>query len=358
MPEVHAARRDRLRSRLADLDAPAALLTRLLNVRYLTGFTGSNAALLISADGTDVLATDGRYVTQSAAQVPDLERVIGSRIMSALAVRSGQRRLAYESHDLTVDGLAALTEAVPDVEFVSLRESVEALRAVKDAAEIELVRRACAIADRALADLLAAGGITPGRTELAIARDLESRMLDLGAEAPSFETIVAGGPHSAIPHHEPTDRPVQRGDLVKCDFGATYAGYHSDMTRTLVVGRPAGWQRDIYDMVADAQRIGREALAVGVDCAALDTAVRDRIADAGHGEHYLHGLGHGVGLEIHEAPALGPGAPGRLEDRMLVTVEPGIYLEGQGGVRIEDTLVVGSDGPELLTLTPRDLCIV
>lgn len=358
MPPIHAARRDRLRRRLSDLDAPAALVTRLVNIRYLTGFTGSNAALLIGAGGLEILATDGRYTTQSAAEAPDVERVIERRLVSALAARAGEGRLAYETHDVTVDGLAALRKAMPDVELVSLAAAVEDLRAVKDDEEISLLRRACAIADQALAELLAAGGIRPGRTEREIARDLDARMLDLGAEAISFETIVAAGPNSAIPHHSPTDRVVATGDFVKCDFGATNAGYHSDMTRTLVVGAAADWQREIYDLVADAQRIGREALGVAAECAAIDELVRDHIAAAGHGEHYTHGLGHGVGLEIHEAPGLGPGAPGRLGDRMPVTVEPGIYLEGRGGVRIEDTLVVRSDTPELLTLTTKDLCIV
>ncbi|PZS30296.1 MAG: peptidase M24 family protein [Pseudonocardiales bacterium] len=357
-----AARRDRLRARLAALDAPAALVTRLVNVRYLTGFTGSNGALLVCADGTDVLATDGRYITQSAQEAPDVERLIERRldtVLAARAVAAGHTRLAYESHEVTVDGLAAVTAAEPGLGLVSLEQAVEDLRAVKDEAEIDLLRRACAIADEALSDLIAAGGVRAGRTEREVARDLDARMLDLGAEAVSFETIVASGPNSAIPHHSPGSRVIEGGDFVKCDFGATYSGYHSDMTRTLVIGGAvADWQREIYDLVADAQRLGREALAVDAECAGVDAAARDRIVDAGHGEHYTHGLGHGVGLEIHEAPWLGATAPGRLGDRMPVTVEPGVYLEGRGGVRIEDTLVVRPDGPELLTLTTKDLLIV
>lgn len=358
MPDNHARRRDALRARLADLDAPAALVTRLVNVRYLTGFTGSNGALLVTAGGHDVLATDGRYITQSALQAPDVERLIERKVATALATRAaeeGATRLAYETHEVTVDGQQALHEVVEGVELVSLDRAVEDLRAVKDEEEIALLRRACAIADQALADLLADGGISAGRSELAIARDLDRRMVDLGAEAISFDTIAASGPNSAIPHHEPTDRQVQPGDFVKLDFGAAYDGYHSDMTRTMVVGEPADWQREIYDLVATAQRIGREALAVGAVCQDIDTLVRDHIAAAGHGEHYTHGLGHGVGLEIHEAPGLGYDAPGTLADRMPVTVEPGVYLEGRGGVRIEDILVVRPDGPELLTTTTKAL---
>ncbi len=355
-----AARRDRLRAHLADLDAPAALVTKLVNVRYLTGFTGSHAALLVTADGVDVLATDGRYITQSAQQAPDVERIIERQVASSLASRAAvdMQRLAYESHDVTVDGLQALSEAAPGVELVSLKGAVEVLRSIKDEAEIDLLRLASAIADRALVELIAAGGIRPGRSEVHIARDLDGQMLTLGAEAVSFDTIVAAGPHSAIPHHSPTTREVEPGDFVKLDFGAMCAGYHSDMTRTLVVGAPAAWQRDIYDLVREAQRIGREALVVGAQCADVDAAVREHIAAAGHDEHFTHGLGHGVGLEIHEAPMLGRDAAGRLSERMPVTIEPGVYLEGRGGVRIEDTLVVRADGPELLTLTTKDLCVL
>lgn len=361
MPEIHARRRAALRARLAAMDAPAALVTRLLNVRYLTGFTGSNGALLVTADGTDVLATDGRYTIQSAAQAPDVERVIERGVGSSLAARAasaGHRRLAYETHDVTVDGQRALAEAADGVELVSLQQAVEELRAVKDTEEIELIARACAIADEALAALLAGGGIRPGRSELAVARDLDRAMVDLGAETVSFPTIVAGGPNSAIPHHEPTERELRTGDFVKCDFGAQFAGYHSDMTRTMVLGAPADWQVEVYQLVAEAQRIGREALAVGAECAAIDLLVRDHIKAAGHDEHYTHGLGHGVGLEIHEAPTLGHGARGTLEEQMPVTVEPGVYLEGRGGVRIEDTLVVRADGPQLLTLTSKDLTVL
>jgi len=362
MPSSSAVRRSALRAKLADLGADAALVTRLVNVRYLTGFTGSNAALLISADGAEVLATDGRYRTQSAAQAPDLERVIERQCANALVNRAaalGVRRLALETHEVTVDLHATLrdvlAEAAPTAELCSLRAGVEALRTVKDDEEIALLREACAIGDRALADLLAAGGLRPGRSERQVARDLEGRMLDHGGDGPAFESIVASGPHSAIPHHRPTDRELAAGDFVKLDFGALYRGYHADMTRTFVLGQPADWQQEIYGIVAEAQRLGREALGVGVPAAAVDEVARDHIAAAGYGETYTHGLGHGVGLEIHEAPSLGRGAPGTLDDRVPVTVEPGIYLEGRGGVRIEDTLVVRAAGPELLTTTTKDL---
>ncbi|MBA3523548.1 MAG: aminopeptidase P family protein [Geodermatophilaceae bacterium] len=353
-----AARRDHLRARLSDLDVEAALVTNLVNVRYLSGFTGSNAALVVGADGRDVFCTDGRYRTQSATQVPDLERVIERNCAAALATRlsaDSVRRVGFESHDVSVDGLDALRQSLPTADLTSLREAVEALRTVKDDEEIALLREACAIADRALADLIEAGGIRAGRTELEVGRDLDGRMLDHGAQAPSFETIVAGGPNSAIPHHRPTARVLATGDFVKFDFGALHEGYHSDMTRTVVLGLAADWQREIYHLVHAAQAAGCAAAVVGADVRAVDAAARDLIVAAGYGEQFSHGLGHGVGLEIHEAPTVSHLGAGTLADRVPVTVEPGVYLEGRGGVRIEDTLVVRTDGPDLLTMTGKEL---
>jgi Xaa-Pro aminopeptidase len=363
---AHSVRRGRLRETVRAAGLDAALVTRLVNVRYLTGFTGSNGALLVGAGGTDVLCTDvlctdGRYRTQARQQAPDLALVIERASAAALADRArkeGMRRLGYESHDVTVDLHGTLADSAEGAELVSLGRVVEGMRAVKDDAEIALLRQACEIADRALADLLAAGGVGAGRTEREIGRDLDGRMLDLGAEAPSFETIVAAGPESAVPHHRPTERVLAAGDLVKLDFGATYRGYHSDMTRTLVLGEPAGWQRALYELVAEAQRVGREALAAGADVVVVDRAARAVVEAAGHGHDFGHGLGHGVGLEIHEAPAVSPSGTGTLADLMAVTVEPGVYLEGRGGVRIEDTLVVRPGGPELLTTTTKELVVL
>ncbi|MGY1603614.1 M24 family metallopeptidase [Geodermatophilus sp. SYSU D00815] len=363
-----AQRRDVLRATAAQRGLDAVLVTNLLNVRYLTGFTGSNGALLVRADGADLFGTDGRYTTQAGTQVPDVELLVDRNTVAGLAaeaVRRGAGRIGYESHHLTVDGLAALEAVLADAaaggplpELASIRRAVEAQRAVKDDAEVESLRRACAIADRALAELAAEGALRPGRTELEVGRELDARMLALGAEAPSFETIVAAGANSAIPHHRPDRTELRDGDLLKLDFGATVDGYHSDMTRTLVLGAAADWQREVYALVAEAQAAGRAALAVGADVVAVDEAARDVIAAAGHAEHFTHGLGHGVGLEIHEAPGIGPLGAGTLAAGMAVTVEPGVYLPGHGGVRIEDTLVVTADGPELLTLTSKELLVL
>ncbi|WP_138758808.1 M24 family metallopeptidase [Modestobacter altitudinis] len=363
-----AGRRDRLRATAAEAGLDAVLVTNLLNVRYLTGFTGSNGALLLRTDGADLFGTDGRYTTQAGTQVPDVELLVDRATTSALAaeaVRRGSGRIGYESHDVTVDGLRGLERVLTDTagsgraaELVSIRRAVEALRAVKDDAEIEALRQACAVADRALAELAAEGALRPGRSELEVGRELDARMLTLGAEAPSFETIVATGANSAIPHHRPDTSVLRDGDLLKLDFGATVAGYHSDMTRTLVLGHAADWQREVYELVAASQAAGRAALAVGADVIAVDAASRDVIVEAGHGDHFTHGLGHGVGLEIHEAPGISALGAGTLSAGMAVTVEPGVYLPGHGGVRIEDTLVVTDDEPELLTLTSKELLVL
>lgn len=356
------------------------LVTDLVNVRYLSGFTGSNAALLVRVDdATPVLATDGRYRTQAAQQAPDAEVVIERACGPHLAARAaadGVRRLGFESHVVTVEAHSALSEAAGDkVELVRAAGTVEALREVKGAGEIAMLRLACEAADAALTDLVERGGLRPGRTEKEVRRDLESLMLDHGADGPSFETIVATGANSAIPHHRPTDAVLATGDFVKIDFGALVSGYHSDMTRTFILGRAEQWQLDLYELVAASQAAGREALAAGVELRAVDAASRQVIIDAGYGDHFNHGLGHGVGLQIHEAPGLNSAAAGTLLAGSAVTVEPGVYLPGRGGVRIEDTLVVpggeSAEGvvdrfahnisdaaPELLTRFPKELAIV
>jgi Xaa-Pro aminopeptidase len=366
MPEIHAARRERLRAVLAAGDADAALITSLVNVRYLTGLASSNAALLVPADGGPVLATDSRYALAAERDCPDLELLTCREVESALADLARKRglcRLTFEAHEMTVERYDALTSAAGELQPRPLGRVVEELRTVKDATEIALLARACEITGAAFDEV--APRIVAGMTERELAVLIERAMVDAGAEKPAFDTIVASGPHGAIPHHTPTGRAFAPGDMITIDCGARYGGYHADMTRTVVLGPPAGWQRDLYALTAAAQRAGIEAARPGAAVAEVDAAARDVIAQAGHGEHFSHGLGHGVGLEIHEAPMLGRGRPGRLADRVPITVEPGIYLPGRGGVRIEDTLVVRSGAAaarDLLTttttVTPRELLVL
>lgn len=354
----HAARRARLAAVLVDRDLDAALVCGLRNVRYLTGLDSSNAALLVTAVGEAVLATDSRYADAVAGVCPDVAVRVDRQVAAVLVAEAadrvdGRARLGVERHVVTARDADRLADAAGQaVELLDLDEAVESLRSEKEPAEVALVAQACALADEALLGVLAAG--LAGRSEVAIARDLEARMLLLGAEAVGFESIVASGPNGAVPHHHPGQRVVQRGDLVTIDFGARVHGYHSDCTRTVVVGEPAPWQREVYGLVAAAQQAGLDALHAGAAVADVDAAARSLIAAAGHGEHFTHGLGHGVGLDIHEPPWLtgGDGEAARLSGRSTVTVEPGIYLPGRGGVRIEDTVDVGGpQGDDVLVLT-------
>jgi Xaa-Pro aminopeptidase len=387
--DIHAARRARAQQALAGTGADAALITLPANVRYLSGLVSSNAAVLLPADGPGVLATDSRYAEAAARDCPDIELMTERQVdvaLAGLAARRGFRTLAFEAQDLTVERYAALAAAQTDDEtvpsdpgplaLVPLGHLVEELRMVKDDTEIELLARACAITSSAFEGLL--GSIRPGQTERDFAVLLERAMVDLGAEALAFDTIVASGPNGAIPHHKPSGRQFERGDLITVDCGARYQGYHADMTRTVALGEPAAWQREIYELVATAQLAGVAAAVPGADIGDVDATARNIIEAAGHGAHFQHGLGHGVGLQVHEAPIMGYGRTGKLRDRVPVTVEPGVYLSGQGGVRIEDTLVVragraaaesapadaaadaaATAGPaQLLTTTTRELLVL
>ncbi len=366
---THSQRRDRLSAALVAAELDALVVSDLVNVRYLSGFTGSNAALVVFAGDTPaVLATDSRYRTQAARQAPDLEAVIERACAPHLvdrAVADGAVRIGFESHVVTVDGFDALTRRLGEAAGTARGSSlvraggiVERLREVKDAGEVALLRLACEAADAALDALVAGGGLRPGRTEREVGRELEALMLDNGADGRAFETIVATGANSAVPHHRPTDAELCAGDFVKIDFGALVGGYHSDMTRTFILGPPSPWQREIYSLVAEAQRAGRRALAVGAELRDVDAAARGIITEAGYGDHFGHGLGHGVGLQIHEAPGIGSAATGTLRDHAVVTVEPGVYLPGRGGVRIEDTVLVGERGGEVLTRFPKELAVL
>ncbi|MEZ5186312.1 MAG: Xaa-Pro peptidase family protein [Candidatus Nanopelagicales bacterium] len=352
----YAARRDRLRERMAAGQCPALLITNLPDVRYLCGFSGSNAALLVLTDG-QILATDGRYVVQAEHEAPGVDLAITRRLVPDLLGAAVERGLEWVGFDAVQMSVAAWRSAAVDEPEVTLQAvdlDVSGLREVKDDVELDALRQACAISTRALAQM--AAEVQVGMTELEIARRLELFMGREGAADRSFDSIVAGGPHSAIPHHQPTQRPIEAGDLLKIDFGALYGGYHADCTRTFIVAaEPQAWQAEIHGVVAAAQRAGMDAVRPGMLGQEVDQAARRVIEDAGFGQFYGHGLGHGVGLEIHEVPFLGPTSMNTVEARVPLTVEPGIYLPDRGGVRIEDTVIVFDDGVEILTDFPREL---
>jgi Xaa-Pro dipeptidase len=352
----HGLRRTRLASRLAELGADAFLITRLPNVRYLTGFTGSNGQVLLTPDGS-AFFTDGRYTEQARHEVPDLERVTyldGFLEPVVLAAgRLGVGRLGFESEGVTFRTYEDLRAAAKGMELVPVGGEVERQRWVKEADELAALDRAQAATDDAFDAIV--GRLRAGVTERELAFELEAEMRRAGAERSAFDTIVAFGQNAAEPHHEPTGRPLSLGDVVKMDFGALVDGYHADMTRTVAFGEPPGELRDVHDLVRTAQQAGIEAVRVGATGAEVDAAARSVIEDAGHGEHFTHGLGHGVGLEIHEGPRLRRGSDDALPAGAVVTVEPGVYLPGVGGVRIEDMVEVTADGRRVLPRAGRGL---
>jgi Xaa-Pro aminopeptidase len=355
-----STRAERLIATLDGAGVDLLLVSNLINVRYLTGYTGSNGLVLIGAN-TRVFLTDFRYTQQAEEEVyPEFERVtVAQNLVSDVVdyLPEGSLRVGYESETVTVDAHERARELFPQrVELVAVKGLVEGMRLVKDEHEIELIAAAQKIADDAFEALVAAG--LEGRTERECAIALEHDMRLRGAESPSFDSIVAGGGHGALPHATPRDAKLENGQLVVIDWGAKYRGYCSDCTRTVAIGEPGPEEREAYELVLGAQQVGLDEVRAGGNTKAIDKAVRDIIYGAGHQEHYGHGLGHGVGLEIHEAPTLSFRSDETLQAGNVVTVEPGVYLPGRFGIRIEDLVVVGEDGIGILTQIPKALRIV
>ncbi|HKX72281.1 MAG TPA: Xaa-Pro peptidase family protein [Acidimicrobiales bacterium] len=363
LPPMDVADRPvRLRAALGEAECDALLVTNVTNIRYLTGFTGSAAMLLVTADEL-VFVTDGRYRDQAtselAAALVDAGIEIGRdadaqrEVLATARASAGVGRLGLESESVTwAQQLRFGGEWFPEAKLVPTTGVVEGLREVKDAGEIARIGAASAMADAALAAVRDRLG--EAATEAEVALELEWQMRRLGADGPSFETIVASGPNAAMPHHRAGDRRIAEGDLVVLDFGALLDGYHSDMTRTVMVGEPTDTQARMYDVVREAQAAGVASVRAGADVKAVDESCRAIIRDAGWDEAFLHGTGHGVGLDIHEPPRVSYSADAMLADGHVVTVEPGVYLAEHGGVRIEDTVVVTSDGCRPLTRAPKD----
>lgn len=347
----YGERRRALAENMAGQRIDALLVTNLIHVQYLTGFSGSNAAVIIHQDSTARIATDSRYSTQIAAEVPDLKAIIARPSATALLTElTGPLRVGIEASHVSMSHHTQLLEAAgEDVELVPVDGAVEKLRVIKDEHEVERLAEAAELASTALAQLLDAGEVAAGRTERQVAADLEYRMRLLGGDRPSFDTIVASGPHSAMPHHSANDRVLTDGDLVTIDFGVHVEGFNSDMTRTFVVGEANDFSQEIYDVVLRAQLAGIEAARPGTALIDVDKACRDIISNAGFGEYFVHSTGHGIGLEVHEAPSASTRGTGELAEGMTLTIEPGIYVPGRGGVRIEDTLVITSGAPRIIT---------
>lgn len=352
-------------------DLDGLLITNLKNLRYLTGFAGTNGYLFLTSDATRFY-TDGRYAIQASQMVKEAEITIAGNhaavieYLNALTKEQNLRRIGYEATHVTVASRGAAWEPPPGLdkvmsyfegaELVATQGWVEELRKVKDAEEIAAIRAAAEMGDAGFDYIL--DRVKPGVTERELALDLEFHLRSLGSEGVSFDPIVAAAERSALPHAQPTDRTVERGHYLLFDFGCVVDGYCSDMTRTVVVGPVDDRHRQVYDTVLESQMAGIEAAGPGVACGDVDKISRRVIEKAGYPEAFMHGLGHGVGLEIHEAPSLKSGFVEQLAPGHVITIEPGAYFEGWGGVRVEDLAVVTETGLEVLSKAPKDLIVL
>jgi len=346
----------KLRETLITEGLDAILITQPENRRYLSGFTGSDGALLISQDQA-VLATDFRYYEQVEKQAPDfrLAKVTArfETLLPELIQQVGAKAVGFESAHLTVDQHQKWQEVAEGFELVPTKGLVERIRAVKDEGELGKIRKAIALSDEALAHI--ADFIEPGMTEKEVAWELEVFMRTRGAEKLAFDTIVGSGPNGAMPHATVSERVIQAGEPIVIDMGAVIDGYHSDLTRTICAGRPDDKFKEIHAIVLKAQLTAERNIRPGMQGKQADGIARQVIEEAGYGENYGHGLGHGVGLAVHEKPGVGRLSEDVLEPGMVFTVEPGIYLPGWGGVRIEDIVVMRGDGVEVLTQASKAL---
>lgn len=361
MRDWYRERRSRLVRHLERTGVDALLVMRRENVRYLTGFTGDDSALIVSAQSA-TLVTDGRYVEQAGTETCGV-RVVSRQggLMASvgrLVRRDGSGRLGVEAEAISVAQAEDLRKALGRVEMVPTRRVVEDLRIIKDVGEVALIRRAIRIAEKAFLRTLPQ--LRPGLTERAIARLLEDEMLELGAESPAFPTIVAAGARTSLPHARPTERRVESGDAIIVDWGARVDGYHSDLTRMVFMGRIPELFERLLDICLGAQRKGISQIRPGRPTSTVDRCVRAFLKARRHNKFFTHGLGHGLGLAVHESPNLGRLGGDVLRPGMVCTVEPGLYLPGRGGVRIEDDILVTRQGHEVLsslTRSPEDLLI-
>ena len=348
----------KLRQVLTDQQLDALLISQPENRRYLAGFTGSAGWLLVTA-ARAVLATDFRYYEQVGREAPDWElaRITDNfqKLLPDLLVSAGVRRLGFEGQHVTVDQLATWTQATSGVEWVPLKDTVESIRMVKDETEIEAMRRSAALTDEALAYALEA--TRPGMTELQVAWLVESYMRTHGASKVAFDLIVAAGPNGALPHAHPGERTIQAGDPIVFDLGCVVDGYCSDLTRTVCLGEPSDKYLAVFDTVLQAQQAAEAAIRPGMTGVQTDAVARDLITAAGYGDKFGHGLGHGVGLAVHEKPGAGRLSIDTLQTGMSLTVEPGIYLPGEFGVRIEDLTIIRDGGVEILSHAPKQAVV-
>lgn len=350
-----ATRAERLRDRLEELEVDAVILSAPANLRYITGFSGEGWGIV---DTTTTIVTDSRYELRARDEAPDSELLVRTGSIKGPVAEylseSEAECIGFEADHLTVSQRDELAEELNSAELVPLKGLLREARMIKDADELETLRRAIAATDQAFAQVAAA--LAPGISEKELALEIERQVLLAGGDKLSFDTIAASGPNAAHPHAEPSGRKLQPGDVVKMDFGAQIDGYHADLTRTLFLGQPDEKQREIYRTVLQAQNEATDACCAGMSAKDLDGVAREVIKAAGYGDSFGHGLGHGVGLQVHEGPTVGQTSDDTLESGMTITLEPGVYLDGWGGVRIEDIVLVTEDGCEVLTGAAK-LCL-
>ena len=346
---------------LAQLNANEAIyLTKRSNIYYVTGFTGEGAAVI--SPSINAIVTDSRYTEQATMQSPDFQvfEIKTGQTHAALAFEllsaSGVTGLRYEADEVTVSAFDKMQAAMPGICFTKLSGEPEKVRSIKEAPEIELMREACDISCRALERILPE--IREGVSETDIRIAIEFEMLKLGADGLAFDTIVASGENGSLPHAVPGPRKLKKGDLITIDFGARKSGYCADMTRTLALGQPSEELQKIYNTVLQAQEAAQNAMHAGLVASDIDAIARDMIRDAGYGKYFGHGLGPSVGIDIHENPRLSPTCHDVLTEGTTMTVEPGIYVPGVGGVRIENTCVIGREASESLVYFTKDLLIL
>ena len=344
----------KLRAILPEHDIDAILISQPQNRRYLSGFTGSAGWLVITAERA-VMATDFRYYEQVGREAPGFELArIQTRVSDLLPevlADLGIKRLGFESQHLTVEQLSTFSKAAEGVEWLPLENTVEKIRAIKDQDEIDALRRSAALNDDAFAHLLEV--IEPGMTEREAAWEIETYMRSHGASKVAFDLIVAAGPNGALPHARPGEQAIQPGAPIVIDIGCVLDDYCSDMTRTFCLGEPSTRYLEVWNLVLQAQEAAEAVIRAGTSGIETDAAARDLIVEAGYGDYFGHGLGHGVGLAVHEGPRASRLSEDTFEAGMSLTVEPGIYLSGEFGVRLEDLVIIGKDGIEILTNTPK-----
>ncbi|HIA80461.1 MAG TPA: aminopeptidase P family protein [Candidatus Marinimicrobia bacterium] len=356
--KIYQQRQEKLKSVLADHGLDGMLITNLTNIRYISGFTGSAASCLITPD-SQYFITDGRYIEQSKAQVKGFKRFIDMdshlSIIRKNNLNPNGLKIAFEGDHVTFSLYQDMTSIFPETTWEHTGMILEDLAAVKDEIELDAIRTAVEVTDRVYEETLPM--VRPGYTEKQVANSMVAKYREY-AEGEAYSPIVATGPNGALPHAIPTDREFKKGDFIVIDAAAKYAGYHADMTRTPVVGEATGKHHEIYGIVKEAQQRGCDAAKAGVPCKVVDAATREYIKEMGYGEYYTHGTGHGLGLEIHTSPRFSPQSEAVLNVNNVMTIEPGIYLAGWGGVRIEDDVIIKEDGCEILNKTTKELVVL